>query len=124
MTSYSEIYLLPPVIYLEPKDFKDNLNLKSFKNKICVVMVQANYCGYCTSAKSDFQQFAKSNKNVVCLTMQCDEKNNGELLLQIVKQLKPEFAGFPDYFLFKNKKFIKKEIEGRDVPSLENFAKE
>jgi len=121
MNASSGIYLLPPIIYLEPKDFTDNLNLKNFKKKICVVMVQANYCGYCTSAKNDFQQFATSNKNVVCLTMQCDEESNGEKLLKIAKQLKPKFAGFPDYFLFKNNKFINKEIDGRDIPSLENF---
>jgi len=119
----SETYLLPPVIYLEPKDFTDNLNLKHFKNQICIVMVQANYCGHCTSAKGDYQQFAKSNKNIICLTMQCDEESNGQKLLKIVKQLKPEFVGFPDYFLFRNNKFVKKEIDGRDIPSLENFIK-
>lgn len=124
MNSPPKLYLEHPVGYLEPKDFTSKLNLKNFNNKTCIIMVQANYCGYCTSAKQDFQQFAiekKNDKKIECLTIQCDEESNGEQMLKIVKKLKPEFQGFPDYLLFKNNNLIKKEINGRDITSLEKF---
>jgi thiol-disulfide isomerase/thioredoxin len=118
-------YLLSPVLYLEAKDFNSNLDLKHFKNKTCVVMVQANFCGHCTSAKPHFQKFAEKNKpNVVCLTIEGDDNTpETEKLLNLVKKLKPSFGGFPDYLLFKNNKFVQKEINGRTAEALEEFIK-
>jgi len=89
-------------------------------------MVQANFCGHCTSAKPHFQKFAeKKNKpNVVCLAIEGDDDTpETEKLLNIVKKLKPSFGGFPDYLLFKNNKFVQKEINGRTEEALEEFIK-
>jgi thiol-disulfide isomerase/thioredoxin len=117
------MYLLPPVIYLESKDFTPSGNLKHFKDKTCVIMVQANYCGHCTSAKPDFQKFAENNKSVICLTIQGDdERPDVEELVQLVTKIKPSFQGFPDYLLYKKGKFIQKEIDGRTEASLVKFV--
>lgn len=118
-------YLLPPIVYLESKDFTKGKNdLKHFKNKTCIVMVQANWCGACQNAKPHFQEFAASNKNMVCLTIEEDDKDpDSSKRLNIVKNLKPSFDGFPDYLLFKNGKFVNKEINGRTKAHLEEFAK-
>lgn len=117
------MYLLPPVIYLESKDFTPSGNLKHFKDKTCVVMVQANYCGHCTSAKPQFQKFAENNKSVVCLTIQGDgeEDPDVEKMVKLVTKIKPSFQGFPDYLLYKNGKFVRKEINGRTEASLIEF---
>jgi thiol-disulfide isomerase/thioredoxin len=115
------LYLVPPIAYLESKDFTKGINLKNFKNKTCIVMVQANWCGACQAAKPHFQEFASNNKYVVCLTIEEDDKDPQRM--DIVKKLKPSFEGFPDYLLFKNGKFINKEINGRTKAALEEFAK-
>ena len=99
-------YLTKPVIYLEPKDFTSLGNLKHFKDKICVIMVQANYCGYCNDAKPSFQKFAENNKNIVCLTIQGDDEKNSNSLSKIIQKIKPSFQGFPDYILCKKGKYI------------------
>lgn len=118
-------YLLPPVIYLESKDFTASGNLKHvFDNKPCVIMVQANYCGHCTTAKPQFQKFAEKNKNVVCLTIQGDgDEPDVKKLVTLITKIKPSFKGYPDYFLYKAGKFVEKEIEGRTEESLEEFIK-
>ncbi len=120
------MYLLPPVIYLESKDFTPSGNLKYFKDKTCVIMVQANYCGHCTAAKPDFQKFAEKNKSIICLTIQGDEEEEEldiEKLMKLVTKIKPSFQGFPDYLLYKKGKFVPKEINGRTQDSLVEFIK-
>ena len=117
-------YLLPPIIYLDSKDFTSAGNLKAFKDKTCIVMVQANWCGACKSAKPAYQSFASKNKNVVCLTIEEDSasSDNSERL-DLVKKLKPSFEGFPDYLLFKKGTYVDKEINGRTEASLEEFSR-
>ena len=111
-------YLLPPVLYLEPSDFTVNGDFKHFKDKTCVIMIQANYCGHCTTAKPDFQKFAENNKSIPCLTIQGDKK-----MVDLITKIKPSFQGYPDYLLYKNGRLIEKEINGRTEASLEEFIK-
>ena len=116
------MYLVPPVIYLELKDFTPSGNLKHFKDKTSVVMVQANYCGHCTNAKPAFQKFAEKNKNVVCLTIEGDgDDPEVEKMMDLVSKVKPSFQGFPEYLLYKNGKFVSKDINGRTEASLNEF---
>jgi thiol-disulfide isomerase/thioredoxin len=121
-------YLLPPVIYLESKDFTASGNLKHFKDKTCVIMVQATDCGHCTSAKPHFQNFAKENaqdKSLKCLTVEVTMSKKSpedDKWIELITKIKPSFQGFPDYFLFKNGKFIEKELEGRNEEALKKFV--
>lgn len=115
-------YLLPPVIYLESKDFTSSGNLKHFKDRTCIVMIQANYCGHCTTAKPHFQKFAENNKSVICLTIQGDGHDpDVKKMVNLITKIKPSFQGFPDYLLYKNGKLVEKEINGRTEEALMEY---
>ncbi|AHL67625.1 hypothetical protein DH26_gp138 [Chloriridovirus anopheles1] len=89
-------YLHKPVIYLEAKDFTAKGKLKHFKDKKCIIMAQANYCGHCTSAKPHFQQFAEKHPEVICLTIQGDGENEDEKqLIKTILKIKPSFQASP-----------------------------
>ena len=125
--STNQKYLVPPVIYLESKDFTKSNNLKHFTDKTCVVMVQTNWCPACTAAKSHFQNFAATcDKSVACLTIDGGDDGGDEDSLKriaIVSALKPAFEGFPDYLLFKNGKYVAgREIAGRTERHLNDFV--
>lgn len=88
-------------------------------------MVQANKCGHCSNAKPAFQKFAEKNRDVACLTIQCNMGNSTEeekKLLNIVLELKPDFQGFPDYMKFVGGKYTHEEISGRDEKALQKFV--
>jgi thiol-disulfide isomerase/thioredoxin len=125
--SHEPPYLLSPILYLESKDFtiKKHLKHSSLREKTAIVMVQANKCGHCSSAKPAFQKFAEKNKDIACLTIQCNMGNSTEeekKLMNIVLELKPDFQGFPDYMKFVNGKYIREEISGRDEKALQKFV--
>lgn len=121
-------YLLSPVLYLESKDFIDKKHLKNsaLRAKTAIVMVQANECGHCSNAKPAFQKFAESNRNIACLTIQCnmgrDSTDEEKKLMDIVSNIKPDFQGFPDYFKFVGGKYTLEQISGRDEKALRKFA--
>ena len=122
-------YLNDTVAYLQISDFDSSgrlVNPKIPSNIPVVVMIQAAYCGHCTSAKPAFQEFANSvdRNKVFVATIQADGDEPGEKELgAMLSQIKPDFRGFPDYALFLNGRLIPKQIQGRDVASLREFAK-
>lgn len=126
--------------YLENKDILENGNINtksiSYKNnngfglnknhdKI-LLMIQANYCGFCTKAKPAFQNFANNNKNIFCTTIQGDsDKESVQKLMERVNQIDSNFRGYPHYLLFgKNGVKINKPYEekGRTEKDLFNFV--
>jgi thiol-disulfide isomerase/thioredoxin len=119
-------YLNKPVGYLTITDFDQNgtlINPDIPKNKIVIIMIQANFCGYCTQAKPAFQEFAK-NKNVIALTIQGDGNEKGEKELSaILNKIDPTFRGFPSYVAYKNGKYLKSHNGGRSAKDLEMFVK-
>ena len=54
----NKIYLTKPIAYLTIKDFDSNGNLinPKLKDGKVIIMIQANFCGYCTIAKPAFQE--------------------------------------------------------------------
>jgi thiol-disulfide isomerase/thioredoxin len=85
-------------------------------------MIQANYCGHCTTAKPHFQKFAENNKSVVCLTIQGDgDDPDVKKMVNLITKIKPSFQGFPDYLLYKNGKLVEKEINGRTEEALMEY---
>ena len=119
-------YLDKPIAYLQDEDFDSEGNLIADgipKNKPVVVMIQAAFCGHCSTAKPAFQRFAKQNKNVFCATIQGDGKEEGEPeLARRLESIKPGFRGFPDYCLFIDGKRQDKAIKGRREVDLVEFA--
>jgi thiol-disulfide isomerase/thioredoxin len=114
------------VAYLEIDDFNKNGTLKPYVNQgfPVVVMVQAGYCGYCTKAKPDFQQFAKMKLPVVAACIVSDGSDSEKQAASIVKQLDPSYQGVPHYMGFdKNGKFIKPHNGNRKTYDLIEFAK-
>jgi len=108
------------VPYLELSDFNSDISLKNYigKGKPVVIMVQGNYCGFCTQAKPAFLDFAKSNDNIVGATIQVDsEKDLGELISIL------DSNGYPAYLGFDSSgQYVKTHSGERDKSSLEAFA--
>ena len=120
-------YLDKPVAYLEDQDFdkKGNLITEGIPSGMpVVIMLQSSWCQHCTSAKPEFQAFAEATDgHVFCATIQVDGARSSEKALgKRIKTLKPGFRGFPDYILYKNGYRVDKEIKGRGVRDLRDFA--
>ena len=122
------------VIFLENEDFSNDgvLHYKGrpLPNKT-LVMVQGNFCGYCTQSKPDFSELAnihasnKIGKGVVFATLQIDgsqsEKSLKERLPTIAKGA--NLKGVPAYMVFENGKFVHMYEGGRDKKSIKEFLK-
>ena len=130
-----------PVWYLQRTDFDNDGNLINplLRNKKVLVMLQANYCGYCTQAKPDFQrvaaqiiELAKGNgdpnsvkaKQLVFATIQADGNEPGEKeIMDIMDKIKPDFQGFPDYVYYINgRRRHDAGPNGRDANHLINYV--
>lgn len=124
----SDKYLYEPVAYLQNFDFDEEGNLinqQLLGDKLVIVMIQADFCGHCSIAKPDFQDFADaiakseySNK-IIPATIQGDGKEEGEPELRNrLATIFKEFRGFPSYALMYNGNFIKMHEGGRDSNSI------
>ena len=113
-----------PITYLDSGDFNSDMSLKNYvgSEKNVIIMVQGNFCGYCTSAKPDFITFSKQCQNAVCFTLQIDDDLAKDVASKI-KLLDKNYQGVPIYLGFKNGKYVKTHSGGRDVVSLIEFAK-
>lgn len=120
-------YFTKNVAYLEDFDFNstgDLINPQIPKDLPVVIMLQSSWCPHCTSAKPAFQEFANKHAGkIFCATIQADgERESEKKLGKRVGTLKTNFRGFPDYLLYKGGKRVPKEITGRGVQHLEQFA--
>ena len=119
--------ILYNINYLEEQDVNPDGSLKSHvtKGKPTLVMVQGNFCGYCTQAKPAFQKYANNNKGkVLCATIQGDGEIKGEKELgSRLQKIKYGFRGYPDYVKYKGGKKVPGEISGRTLEDLEKFGK-
>ena len=116
--------ILIGIPYLEETDVNSDGSLKAHvcKGKPVVVMVQGNFCGYCTSAKPDFQRFAQTAQNVSSVTVQIDggpmdKRANKKLSLVNTSPGVPAFLGFDS-----QGNFVKIHQGNRDIASLQGFA--
>jgi thiol-disulfide isomerase/thioredoxin len=112
------------VAYLEHVDINDNGSLKPHvsKGKPSVVMVQGNFCGYCTQAKPAFEKLAKMMSNVNVYTVQIDGEESDKKASKQLAAVNTS-PGVPSYLGFdRNGKFVKVHKGGRDEDSLKNFA--
>lgn len=115
------------IIYLEIHDFTDDGKLKPYINKKLptIVMVQGNFCGYCTMSKPAFQELANSNNNkFVCCTIKIDGEKSEQELAKLIPKWDKNYIGVPCYLGFNKKgEYVKSHDGGRDKKSLEQFVK-
>ena len=126
--------------HLENNDFKNNgqikieniksenndgFGLNSDKHKKILLMIQANFCGHCTTAKPAFIEFNNENDDICCLTVRGDdERESVKKLMSRINNIIPDFRGFPHYVLYdKNGKIIQKELKDRSKKGLEEFVR-
>jgi thiol-disulfide isomerase/thioredoxin len=124
--SDKKLYLTKPIGYLTSKDFDSNGNLVNpeLANKKVVIMIQANFCGYCTIAKPAFQEVANQNQGkCMFATIQGDGNQPDEKELNdMIKKIDPTFRGFPSWVGYKNGKYVKSYEGKRDAKSLQDFC--
>ena len=86
--------------YLEDSDVNSNGTLTpgATSGKLTVCLLQGNFCGYCTSVKPMFQQFAQHNPNIQCVNIQIDgtasEKTAFQKISGLVEPGVPRFLFF------------------------------
>ena len=117
--------LLIGVAYIEDSDLNPDASLKPHVNngKPTVMMMQGNFCRYCTNAKPDFQKLAQSMPDIAVVTVQTDGGPSDKKASQILSAVNkspgvPAFLGFN-----KDGKFVKAHNGSRDLSSLQQFAK-
>lgn len=122
-------FLEYPVRYLQRSDFDDEGNiinqeiLSSGKNT--VIMMQAEFCGWCTKAKPAYQEFGNQYADQMFVTTtQSDGDIEGEKELgTILKKIDPKFRGFPSYVLYgADGKYLKTHSGNRTKDDIYNFC--
>lgn len=120
--------LTVPIAYMENNDFDANGNLINPlvpNNVPVVIMAQSEVCHHCIVAIPDFQQFANKYANkVFCATISSESNSTQQEkdLVARIRQINPNFKGFPDYSLYWNGQRVDKEIKDRSVKGLEDFV--
>jgi thiol-disulfide isomerase/thioredoxin len=118
-------YLNKPVHYLQKDDFDANGNLINPnipKNIPTLIMIQANFCGHCVTAKPAYQELANEmDGKVFFATIQGDGTEPGEKELgDMLNTIDKSFRGFPTYIAYHNgKRTVHKG--GRSVDDLKKF---
>ena len=112
--------ILVNIPYLEGSDVNDDGSINL--NGTVVLMIQGNFCGYCTQAKPAFQNLSKSLPNgIICATVQMDGQESDKEASRKLSVVNKS-PGVPSFLGFKNGKFVKMHTGGRDEASLLAFA--
>lgn len=113
----------PTVPYLEDHDFdsRGNLIQSVLKDKPCMVMVQASWCGACQMTKPIFEQFGKMGLLNTAYIQVDGPRPSQKSLAARVDQIAPEpIQYYPSFFIVtpSGQKFMLKEGQ-----SLNDFVK-
>lgn len=111
-----------PIVYLDNTDFDANGLLK-YKKPV-IVLLQGNFCGYCTKIKPMYQDFANKHSNkILVATIQADSSfQQDQALNKRINNIIPDIEGYPDFILFNDGKFISRfEENERTLQNLEKF---
>lgn len=117
--------LLPGIPYLEGTDLNPDGSLKPYvtKGKPVLLMLQGDFCGYCTKAKPDFLRLARRARDCSCCTIQIDGGPSDKLANKYISQVY-KGQGVPAYLGFdRSGRFVAVHEGGRDADSLEEFAR-
>lgn len=114
--------MLYPVIYLEKKNFDENLKLKNMPTRVVLIMIQADYCGYCTQCKPDFENFAQeclnNNYDITVATIQTDDEENN---MEDIGRKINDSEGVPSFIIYIDGKKIKKHTGARTKDAFLKF---
>jgi thiol-disulfide isomerase/thioredoxin len=120
-------FLNKPVVYLQNTDFNEGeltLPPSITKNRDVLIMIQSNFCHFCSMSKPDFQRFAETHENILCATIQGDGEVKGEKeLMNKIETIHPNFKGFPSYVAYRHGKRVGVHEGGRGLKELEKFMK-
>jgi thiol-disulfide isomerase/thioredoxin len=114
--------LLKNIPYLEEADLTEEGHLqpslmKALGNKPVLLMVQGNFCGWCTIAKPEFQKLC-DQPDFKCLTIQIDDGKSGDKAAQKVNKVHAS-RGVPTFLIFgKDGKFSNAHDGERKADSL------
>jgi len=110
-----------PISYLEIDDISNGkLNSNVTNGKKTIIMVQGNFCGYCTKAKPAFAEVCNKTKGkITCSTIQTDGNPDEKKLGDYVKNWDKNYRGVPTYLIFsKDGTYLKTHDKGRDTESI------
>lgn len=113
--------------YLEDTDVNDQgvlINPEIQSTIPTILMIYASWCHYCKDTLPVVQSFVDQNKgNINVLAIQADdERPSVKALASRLKSTYPQFAGYPTFIYYKNKKPTKKQLKQRTLAGLEEFA--
>lgn len=93
--------LFTPIIHLEPNDVDKGV-IRGHRGP-GVVLIQGNFCGYCTAMKPHYQALAEMYPDIRFMTVQVDGPNpefgDGKLVQQLVQD---DVNGIPYVRKFHN----------------------
>lgn len=113
-------YLTNPVQYLETSDINSDGSVKT--NESVIIMIQGNFCGFCTQAKPAFLKAAKiMNGKVLFCTVQIDGENK-DVMQKLEKSL-INYRGVPHYHCINADGTCKTHEGDRTTESLVQTAK-
>lgn len=95
------------IMHLENEDFDNNGRLvlpDKYSGKLCVIMVFAVWCGHCKTTKVEHAKLPDllgDNVVVAAINGSGDGTNNSEkALMKRLKNIIPDFRGFPHIVVF------------------------
>ncbi|QIH04966.1 hypothetical protein [Dasineura jujubifolia toursvirus 2a] len=114
--------LKPPVFHLRRNDFncKGELVDNFFHDKIVVIFIYADFCGFCHSAAPEYQKAANFSlkifpENTVYFgAIRADGNIKGEKECENIINKLTNFEGFPDYAILINGKPVNFKFTQRD----------
>ncbi len=98
----------PNIFYLEPKDFDDQFNLiirpdipsrtgTPLFGNVTIIMIQGNFCGYCTRTKPTFQRIADELMAADFATIKIDGEDKEFFRTHIDHIVKGQLKGVPTF---------------------------
>lgn len=113
------------VAYLENDDFTDDGKLKINSEYPVMILLQGDYCGYCTQFKPEFLKAVKVLKDKVDIaTIQLDGEGSESVLGKRASKFIPNFKGVPMVVFFVNGKYYSTFNGERTADALVKYVRE
>lgn len=106
-------------MYIDDKDTDgQNLLIPGCSEKIVIIMIYSDYCGYCTQAMPAFNEFADKYRQYV-IALKCDVNDpRGKAFLEKIRY---NPTAVPDFLKFRNCQRVEEKLRGRSLQDFVNF---